>query len=329
MDRSKGIGGTDIGAIIGVNPWGNAMGVYLEKVGITEDQPDNEAMWWGREMEPTLAKRYTKETGRALYLPDQFDNPLSHNYFDWYLGSPDALYNAYLSKDENEPSVAEGGVDFKTTGRRNDYGEPGSDAVPDWVATQMHWYMGLTGAKWWDVAVLFFSPRREFHIYHLERNQEIIDNLIAAGRDFWENHVVPKVPPEIDASEASRDLLRHLYPDSRGEVLPAPDNAQEWRELLFTASEAIKTWEEKKKLAQHHLEALVGDADSLLWPDGWRFDWKKQKDRTSVDFAQIAAEYEHRYNITLEEAKEVEQKFIKITPGFRVPRLWPPKKENK
>lgn len=59
--RTKGIGGTDIGAIIGVNPWKGPMDVYLEKIGITEPQEDNEAMWWGREMEPTLAKRYAKE----------------------------------------------------------------------------------------------------------------------------------------------------------------------------------------------------------------------------------------------------------------------------
>ena len=32
LERKKGIGGSDVAAIIGVSPWKTALGVYLDKV---------------------------------------------------------------------------------------------------------------------------------------------------------------------------------------------------------------------------------------------------------------------------------------------------------
>jgi predicted phage-related endonuclease len=198
--------------------------------------------------------------------------------------------------------------------------------VPDYVATQCYYYMGLTNARWWDIATLFLGHRREFAIFHLKRNQVIIDNLVEAGRDFWENHVVPRVPPEIDASEASKALLRHLYPDSRGDVLPAPDNALEWRGKLERASARLKHFEEEKKLAQHHLEMFTGEADSLLFDDGARFDWKRQKDRKVVDWEGIARYWERLVEPDI--ILNVHDEYTTTKPGIRVARLWPPKKEK-
>ena len=332
MDRTKGIGGTDIGAIVGVSPWKNKMDVYLEKVGITEPPDENEAMYWGKALEQPLAFRYIRDMpgdGWTLETPKNPDGMrLVHHDLPWYLGSPDGIM--WPINDQYE----KGGVDFKTTGSRNGYGEPGSDTVPDHIACQCHWYMGLTGAQWWDVATLFMGYRREFHIFHLERNQEIIDNLIAAGKDFWENHVLPQVPPELDASDASRTLLRHLYPESRGEVLPAPDDAMIWRNWLETANDTLKRWEEKKKLSQHHLEALVGDADSLLFDDGARFDWKRQKGRTVIDWYEVSTILGAELSDIMGE--EHAHPFINDTiklqtttkPGIRVPRLWPAKEKK-
>ena len=151
--RTKGIGGTDIGAIIGINPWKSAMDVYLEKIGITQGPEDNEAMWFGREMEPVLQKRYEQETGLKVFVPNPQSLPWVHSEFSWYLGSPDGVVGCYPGLHKPE-----GGVDFKTTGSHNGWGEPGGDEVPEWIHTQATWYMGLTGAEWWDIAVLFFAP---------------------------------------------------------------------------------------------------------------------------------------------------------------------------
>ena len=107
MSRSKGIGGTDIGCIVGVNPWKSIMDLYLEKVGITEPQEMNEAMELGLEMEPILRKRYEKKTGHEVWTPSPGELPFTHPLYDWYKGSPDDLVG--LTNENGREST--GGVD--------------------------------------------------------------------------------------------------------------------------------------------------------------------------------------------------------------------------
>lgn len=310
INRNKGLGGTDIGCVIGVNPWRTAMDVYLDKLGITEPQADNEAMYWGREMEPVLAKRYQKETGIELYIPDSSDLPIHHWENSWYLGSPDALIGSspVENKDGSRTYTVTGGVDFKTTGRREGWGAPGSDEVPEWIHTQADWYMGLTGAEWWDIAVLFFSPRREFSIYRIPRNQELIDNLIEAGREFWENHVIPRIPPPIDASEGSKKLLNHLYPRDTEDLFAADEKAEleaEWIQTFETQrDDAIKAL----TYHQNKLKEIIGNHVGVVTSLG-KVLWKRSRDREIINWQGIAEE--------LSASSDLIKKHSRIQPGSR------------
>ena len=50
IDRKKGLGGSDIAAIMGISPWKTPMDVYLEKTTEVQDI-DNEALKRGRRAE--------------------------------------------------------------------------------------------------------------------------------------------------------------------------------------------------------------------------------------------------------------------------------------
>ena len=54
--RKKGIGGSDAGAVCGLNPYRSAMEVYLDKTTDDTEEFDNEAMRQGREFEDYVAK---------------------------------------------------------------------------------------------------------------------------------------------------------------------------------------------------------------------------------------------------------------------------------
>lgn len=309
IDRTKGIGGTDIGAIVGVNPWRGIMDIYLEKIGITESQPDNEAMYWGREMEPVLLKRYVKETGEtAVFVPQPDELPYIHPKYYWYLGSPDGIV------------AADGGVDFKTTGHRNGWGQPGTDEVPEWIHTQADWYMGLTDAEWWDIAVLFFSPRREFAIYRIPRNQELIDNLIQAGKDFWENHVIPQIPPPIDASEGSKKLLNYLYPQDKEDLLISSDGINVLAERLRDQEIKRDMVITQLTLIQNQLKEVIGDHAGIQTSLG-KIKWSKNKDSEITNWQGIVME--------LNVSSEIIKKHTSIKPGARVFRTyWDKKRED-
>ena len=61
--RKSGIGGSDAGAICGVNPYSSAMKVFKDKTGGETEETDNEAVRTGHDLEDYVAGRFTEATG--------------------------------------------------------------------------------------------------------------------------------------------------------------------------------------------------------------------------------------------------------------------------
>ena len=49
--RKEGIGGSDAGAVCGLNPYASPMSVYRDKTSDETEEKDNEAMRQGRDLE--------------------------------------------------------------------------------------------------------------------------------------------------------------------------------------------------------------------------------------------------------------------------------------
>lgn len=66
-ERQKGIGGSDVGAILGVNKYKTPFEVYLDKTEpITEIGEQSESAYWGDQFEEVVAKEFEKEQVRRL-----------------------------------------------------------------------------------------------------------------------------------------------------------------------------------------------------------------------------------------------------------------------
>ena len=61
--RKTGIGGSDAGAICGVNPYSSAMKVFREKTREDVEEKDSEAIRIGHDLEDYVAQRFTEATG--------------------------------------------------------------------------------------------------------------------------------------------------------------------------------------------------------------------------------------------------------------------------
>lgn len=68
--RRRGIGGSDVAAILGLSKWHSPLDVYRDKIGEGADQPDSPAMEWGRRLEPVIREKYAEATGLAVEKPD-------------------------------------------------------------------------------------------------------------------------------------------------------------------------------------------------------------------------------------------------------------------
>ena len=63
--RKRGIGGSDVSCLLGINKWKSEIELWLEKSNQTNEQlVENEAMIWGTIMEPVIRKYFSEVTGK-------------------------------------------------------------------------------------------------------------------------------------------------------------------------------------------------------------------------------------------------------------------------
>ena len=65
--RRKGLGGSDIAAILGISKWRTPMDVWVEKMGLVEPSEESYAMMRGRILEDAIAQWYGEFTGFDLH----------------------------------------------------------------------------------------------------------------------------------------------------------------------------------------------------------------------------------------------------------------------
>ena len=182
--RRSGIGGSDIAAIIGISPWRTPRDIYLDKKGLVEQQEETDAMYWGTTLEDIVAKEYAKRTGRKIQRCNQ---QLQHPDYPFLIANIDrAVYDENGKKPVVKGRLVTSRIlECKTASQyaAQEWGESGSNQVPEYYKAQVLWYMGITGARVCDVAVLIGN--RDFRMYTVERDEAVISYLFQEGITFW------------------------------------------------------------------------------------------------------------------------------------------------
>jgi len=283
-ERLSGMGGSDAAAICGLNPYKSALQVWREKVGLHVTE-ESEAMFWGTALEPVILKRYDKivkerygET--AEVIPGEFFRHIDHPFL---IAHCDGVLVNRQNGSGPQVDTAFGIVEVKTAGDRmkGDWGEEWSDDIPQAYLTQVQHYLGVTGLDFCHVAVLFGG--HEFRIYEVKANPEFIASLFELETRFWNEHVVPQVPPPPDGSESAKKMLDEMYPADTGATVEATGEVIEWVEEFFRQRKAEKLAKEKKEEAQNHVIAFMGEAAILTGPD-FKITYKTDKEKEVVDY---------------------------------------------
>ena len=199
--RKQGIGGSDAGAVCGLNPYVSPMDVYMDKMTevIPEQNRDNEAMRLGRDLEQYVAERFCEETGLKVR---RSNNMYVHPEYPFMLADVDRL----IVGKENGLI----GLECKTASPYSaDKWKDGK--VPAHYLAQCYHYMAVLNAKAWYIAVVIYG--REFKFVRIERDEEVIRNLIRLEQDFWQDHVKAGVMPDPDGSVAANDFINSYFKD--------------------------------------------------------------------------------------------------------------------
>lgn len=258
--RKSGLGGTDASAVLGLNPWTTPLDVWLRKRGLANEQPQSEAMYWGQALEPVIADRYSRDTGKALWVPEQVFHHPSH---DFLVATPDRLI---VGEDA--------GLEIKTANAfsAREWGEPGTDRVPVQYLVQCVHYMAVVGLPVWHLAVLIGGS--DYRVYTIHRDRNVESEIVGRLRRWWGRHMVEGEQPEIPGGKSADAWLRERFPR---EVLPelseSSIEAEEWAAELRESQRALKAAEARTEAAKNNLKALIGDAAGMRG-NGWFATWK-------------------------------------------------------
>ena len=254
--RKKGIGGSDAAAIAGLNPWKSPIAVYLDKIGETEPIEDNERMRIGRDLEDYVAKRFVEATGMKVR---RINAILQHSEYPFILANVDRLI---VGKKE--------GLECKVT---NSYAKKEwEDEIPIYYEIQCHHYMAVTGYKAWWIACLIGNEK--FVYKRIERDEEVIKNLIKIERDFWENYVIPRQMPAPDGSDAATEIIKKMYPNSNPEqVIKLPKSYESKLQRLDEIKELISKLDKEKKQLEQEIQVKMGENEIAIIGDR-RVTWK-------------------------------------------------------
>lgn len=253
--RKKGIGGSDAGAVCGFNPYRTAMEVYQDKTSKETVELDNEAMRQGREFEDYVARRFTEATGKKVRRANAMYYDENHPFMLADVDRMVAGENAGLECKTASPYLADKWEDGK---------------IPMHYQLQCYHYMSVMNAEAWYIAVLIYG--REFKFCRLERDEEIIADLIRIEQDFWENHVKKGVMPNPDGSKIADSVIAEYFKESAPVTVPLSgfDEKLKRRQELM---EIISRMDTEKKQIEQELKLYMGEAE-LAENDSYLVSWK-------------------------------------------------------
>ena len=245
--RQTGIGGSDAGAVCGVNPYYSALDVYRSKIeDIKEDENEKEAIRVGHDLEEYVAKRFSEATGLKVRKSNYMYQSVEHPFM---IADVDRLIVG-----------ADAGLECKTV---NAYGESNwkDGKIPIHYLMQCYHYMAVTGKRFWYIAALIMG--RDFVFYRIDRDDEVIKNLIKIEENFWNEHILKRVLPNPDGTESYSKALNEYfkYPESQ-EIIELSSDMDEkifQREEIIRQIEGLKV--EKEKLEQE-IKLALGDGEN-------------------------------------------------------------------
>ena len=298
-ERKKGIGGSDVACVLGLNKYKSAFALYNEKKSEELEDFDNEAMRVGRDLEEYVASRFTELSGIKV----RHENAILINEdFPFIRANVDRLCVGVKA-----------GLECKTASTWNAKNF-GKGEFPVNYYAQCVAYMAVTGLPDWYLAVLVMG--KEFKVYKLTRDKDCdcpewcecavyvsddeIESLVSACRDFWCEHIEKNVPPAVFNSNDDEAISSACNPDS-GQEIDMTGYLDKLTELTDLKRQIDELTAQKKQL-EGEIKMFMGDCGKG-YADGYKVSFTKQS-RTTYDVKRFI---EDNPNIDLEPYKKVSE----------------------
>ena len=273
--RTKGIGGSDVSVIAGVNPFRSIFQLWLEKTGQVEpEETENDNTHFGNVLEPVVKREFSKRTGlkvrakRALLQSEEYPFMLADLDGVIYENGKMNLFEAKTASAYKQEIWEKG--------------------IPEEYILQVQHYMAVTGAEKTYLAALVGGNR--FYWKVVRRDEQKIAEIIALEKAFWEENVLAGKEPVPDGSGATTDFLNEKYASSNGNTILLPEEALGLCRRYEELSGQLNELQDKKDAVSNQLKNFLKNNESGVIGE-YRVTWKQV---TSTTFDKKRLEKENR-----------------------------------
>ena len=250
IERQKGIGGSDAGTAVGVNPYKSPYILYLEKIGAREpeDISNKPAVKRGVRLEPEIMK-WVKEDLDITLRKDN-NTHISKEYPYLFCHNDGTVVGSHRIAEIKAPSIH----------IREKWGEPGTDAIPPYYLAQGVHALAIQPEMEGVDYFAYFDP--DILHFKLERKKSLIDAYLAKVETFW-NHVLNELPPP---PQDENDLIYKYFKKNGKFKSATPDIEKRIANLIkIKAEKKALDLEEKEEKFQikDYIEHFDGIDSSL------------------------------------------------------------------
>ena len=282
--RQSGIGGSDISAIMGFNPYKTAYDLYHDKINDVVADAQSDAAYWGTTLEDVVAKEYALRNDCKV---QKVNYMIRHPKFDFALANIDrAVINPSISGNvriKDGKLTTDKLLEVKTASEymKNVWGDEASDQVPDNYNLQCQWYMGITGVDECDLALLLGGNK--YRQYNIKFDAELFEIMIDEAQNFWVNHVLARVEPTPTTLANAKQKYATSTPDSVLNIAFDDDAVIAVVDRYIELKEQEKELKEKLEQAQTDVINLIEDNEALTIDGELVMTYKAQKGRETFD----------------------------------------------
>lgn len=265
-ERRKGLGSSEVGAVLGVNKYCTPYEVWLSKTGQAPPKAETLAMTLGHLLEGAVAELFSREAGVAIDDRTAGDFIVINDAEPFARASPDRL-----GKAADGTRVV---VECKTTAMRVD-----EDALPLPWYCQVQYLLFCTGLT--RGAVAWLSQGRDFGYRWFDADADFAAYMLGDLREFWSKCVLGgEAPPPVSPADAAA-----RYPRGGGGGVEATAGVVKAVERLREARARVKALEEEAEAAETEVKAFLGDREVLTVDGETVATWKATKARETFDSA--------------------------------------------
>jgi putative phage-type endonuclease len=289
--RLTGLGGSDIGTVLGLNPYQTIDELWRIKTSRASGFEGNAATHWGHILEDVVAQEFAAVTGRKVMRSGKHfiskELPFMVGNVDRFIMSPtpdgsfrrDAILECKTASQYNDKKFAkevawycdgEFSKDVRCVTSPTD--------IPLSYYMQCQHYMYVTGIHKCYLAALIGG--RDFRIYIINWSETDVRFMLRKAQEFWCWNVLDDKEPELTA----KDLEKPMFEVS-GETKVANSSDPIFRTMIDY--KAICDQEEElkkeKEMLAARIEEYIASADTVLDCSGNKLATFKASGKTTVD----------------------------------------------